>query len=166
MGAWIETNRHEHHQSQIYVAPYVGAWIETREAITRLQQVGVAPYVGAWIETQSKIRYFVASESHPTWVRGLKRRTYWRNRTAKEVAPYVGAWIETIGGLFGSSSSKSHPTWVRGLKLSIAAPLLSHIRSHPTWVRGLKLYFPTKFYLDTSVAPYVGAWIETSEFGV
>ena len=56
---------------------------------------------------------------------------------------------------------KSHPTWVRGLKLVVRLLNLGEQLSHPTWVRGLKLYFPTKFYLDTSVAPYVGAWIET-----
>ena len=33
--------------------------------------------------------------------------------------------------------------------------------SHPMWVRGLKhLYLLSRFFL-LSVAPYVGAWIET-----
>ena len=34
--------------------------------------------------------------------------------------------------------------------------------SHPTWVRGLKLSLIDGFQHDTHVAPYVGAWIETS----
>ena len=34
--------------------------------------------------------------------------------------------------------------------------------SHPTWVRGLKHVKMNKAPLASSVAPYVGAWIETS----
>ena len=34
------------------------------------------------------------------------------------------------------------------------------IESHPTWVRGLKPIVGTAIFA-TSVAPYVGAWIET-----
>ena len=33
--------------------------------------------------------------------------------------------------------------------------------SHPMWVRGLKPLLPTKEKTLNSVAPYVGAWIET-----
>ena len=32
--------------------------------------------------------------------------------------------------------------------------------SHPTWVRGLK-HMSDDELLDSAVAPYVGAWIET-----
>ncbi len=35
-------------------------------------------------------------------------------------------------------------------------------RSHPTWVRGLKHLFSLQIFYDILVAPYVGAWIETS----
>ena len=34
--------------------------------------------------------------------------------------------------------------------------------SHPTWVRGLKLLKLGEFNIGYVVAPYVGAWIETS----
>ena len=34
--------------------------------------VHVAPYVGAWIETDVAFNETDFSESHPTWVRGLK----------------------------------------------------------------------------------------------
>ena len=34
--------------------------------------------------------------------------------------------------------------------------------SHPTWVRGLKHYNQRTFHQDRTVAPYVGAWIETT----
>ena len=33
--------------------------------------------------------------------------------------------------------------------------------SHPTWVRGLKLIFRNGYRVVITVAPYVGAWIET-----
>ena len=35
-------------------------------------------------------------ESHPTWVRGLKRHVCGIHSNAVHVAPYVGAWIETV----------------------------------------------------------------------
>ena len=36
-----------------------------------------------------------------------------------------------------------------------------HQSSHPTWVRGLKLCIFCRCYNGRTVAPYVGAWIET-----
>ena len=38
---------------------------------------------------------------------------------------------------------------------------LLNMRSHPTWVRGLKQQVHPQSLLQISVAPYVGAWIET-----
>ena len=35
--------------------------------------------------------------------------------------------------------------------------------SHPTWVRGLKLCMQSFVISRSYVAPYVGAWIETSK---
>ena len=40
--------------------------------------------------------------------------------------------------------------------------LLLNMQSHPTWVRGLKQYKVGSYVYGTQVAPYVGAWIETS----
>ena len=54
----------------------------------------VAPYVGAWIETRETENQEDTSKSHPTWVRGLKRKL-----TAD-----------------AEGNETSHPTWVRGLK--------------------------------------------------
>ena len=34
-------------------------------------------------------------QSHPTWVRGLKRDVGYELKDCQLVAPYVGAWIET-----------------------------------------------------------------------
>ena len=50
---------------------------------------------------------------------------------------------------------------MRGLKLFYAVLHPMVFLSHPTWVRGLKLCLITRFYSCYSVAPYVGAWIET-----
>ena len=53
----------------------------------------------------------------------------------------MGAWIETYSKLIRETIIMSHPTWVRGLKLEYVKVL------HPA----------------SSVAPYVGAWIETAK---
>ena len=53
----------------------------------------------------------------------------------------MGAWIETYC-----------------LRLTVMHVGLSH----PTWVRGLKQLQEGYGYIHTPVAPYVGAWIETS----
>ena len=55
---------------------------------------------------------------------------------------------------------QSHPTWVRGLKRPCARVSFYSNASHPTWVRGLKQNTPS-LPCCYSVAPYVGAWIET-----
>ena len=39
--------------------------------------------------------------------------------------------------------------------------LLLNMQSHPTWVRGLKQQNAVNANDGASVAPYVGAWIET-----
>ena len=56
----------------------------------------------------------------------------------------------------------SHPTWVRGLKLHDVLTSDWQTLSHPTWVRGLKLCLVVLLITSLQVAPYVGAWIETS----
>ena len=77
------------------------------------------------------------------------------------VAPYVGAWIETVILRIIIIRKRSHPTWVRGLKLMFLVLKVLKLRSHPTWVRGLKLMTLLPRNLLMTVAPYVGAWIET-----
>ena len=77
------------------------------------------------------------------------------------VAPYVGAWIETLRGRLQRAFLWSHPTWVRGLKLETITNFLIFSLSHPTWVRGLKQRYISRLCKIISVAPYVGAWIET-----
>ena len=64
-------------------------------------------------------------------------------------------------------SIKSHPMWVRGLKLIMLHKWLRNLKSHPMWVRGLKLTGSLAQVAANKVAPYVGAWIETSKpFGM
>ena len=56
--------------------------------------------------------------------------------------------------------------WVRGLKLENDPRLKNHIWSHPMWVRGLKHRQACRRENPHSVAPYVGAWIETWLFKI
>ena len=51
--------------------------------------------MGAWIETYNSQCFDSPTESHPTWVRGLKPYTETAKAATRQVAPYVGAWIET-----------------------------------------------------------------------
>ena len=60
-----------------------------------------------------------------------------------------------------SRACSSHPTWVRGLKPEAPDNSCRSSLSHPTWVRGLKLFACRSGKSPNTVAPYVGAWIET-----
>ena len=51
--------------------------------------------------------------------------------------------------------------WVRGLKHDTSLRSYPNARSHPMWVRGLKPHCVASAF-HGKVAPYVGAWIETS----
>ena len=50
---------------------------------------------------------------------------------------------------------------MRGLKLVKHQIVYSQLASHPAWVRGLKLYLIDVIGRAFTVAPCVGAWIET-----
>ncbi len=74
--------------------------------------------MGAWIETNVLTLFPLwIKQSHPTWVRGLKRNTRVKIGSQTIVASYMGAWIETVPSCFVYPPVESHPTWVRGLKL-------------------------------------------------
>ena len=102
----------------------------------------VAPFVGAWIETP---------------VSGSVLTVY-------TVAPFVGAWIETINGYIVHQLGGSLPSWERGLKPFPLLQLLDRVRSLPSWERGLKPSIPAAAEGSRSVAPFVGAWIETMKY--
>ena len=55
----------------------------------------VAPLAGAWIETSEGRDALKHPASHPSRVRGLKRRPCRALELAEPVAPLAGAWIET-----------------------------------------------------------------------
>ena len=95
MGAWIETIWLSILSTDCPVAPHVGAWIETLDFIEPTTVISVAPHVGAWIETIQLQTLDLAIQSHPTWVRGLKREGFVKLCLVECVAPHVGAWIET-----------------------------------------------------------------------
>ena len=73
----------------------------------------------------------------------------------------MGAWIETYYSSVHRAFVQSHPVWVRGLKLNKDGFEPDEKGSHPVWVRGLK---QREFYAEAggaTVAPCMGAWIET-----
>ena len=122
--------------------------------------------------------------SHPSWVRGLKFVSRWKEGGLNYVAPFMGAWIEIRWWAVLDIRSWSHPSWVRGLKSVLPKQAIWNEKSHPSWVRGLKLCrhydnlersereshpswvrglksghkpHQERFHL---VAPFMGAWIE------
>ena len=71
------------------------AWIETRALVPHSLLSDVASLVDAWIETHlHPMQSLPKSESHPSWMRGLKQ------------------YVAVIYG----STLPSHPSWMRGLK--------------------------------------------------
>ena len=102
--------------------------------------MAVAPHVGAWIET-TRVGCSCAkrTSSLPMWERGLKR-------VIDEVTP---------------SPAVSLPMWERGLKRENALTTTIQIESLPMWERGLKLVGRHYQLVVLTVAPHVGAWIET-----
>ena len=94
--------------------------------------------MGVWIETSLIDWTISSSESHPTWVCGLK------HKKAKKASMRV----------------KSHPTWVCGLK-----HLLLSINAQLTVTPYVGVWIETDLSAlsirATEVTPYVGVWIET-----
>ena len=131
----------ENLNEDITVAPYAGAWIETVKLVKTEAVITVAPYAGAWIETGGACpRFFSSLGSLPTRERGLKHYKH----------------LIMIG------RAKSLPTRERGLKHRLFALIQPCRRSLPTRERGLKRKFPLRRMRKRRVAPYAGAWIETS----
>ena len=122
----------------------------------------VAPFTGAWIETQALDNTLKGAWSHPSRVRGLK--------LVQDTVAYISVWSHPsrVRGLkrpdIRASREKvpSHPSRVRGLKHKPLYGTYRNIRSHPSRVRGLKQAKRICSILSRSVAPFTGAWIETS----
>ena len=99
------------------VTPFVGVWIETLHLRPLCARAKVTPFVGVWIETLNNPLSKLDTESHPSWVCGLK-----------------------LGGTrTDSEKALSHPSWVCGLKLDTDENDNLRLMSHPSWVCGLKL---------------------------
>ena len=76
----------------------------------------------------------------------------------------MGAWIETFTMQKRYCIKMSHPTWVRGLKPyagEIAAQLAIVAPYVGAWIETSPV---PKAVSEVEVAPYVGAWIETFSY--
>ena len=110
----------------------------------RLDDLGesVAPFTGAWIET----RMLVA-----------------RSSRCRPVAPFTGAWIETVTASRHAVSSTGRP--LRGgvdRNTSRSDRQAQSMRSPPSRGRGSKRAIDACRRCACTVAPFTGAWIETS----
>ena len=99
--------------------------------------------------------------SRPAWARGLKPLLYLVVAIVLNVAPRVGAWIETLYRLDRHVKHWSRPAWARGLKPNTRVKTYGLAASRPAWARGLKQYRNRRGINNNTVAPRVGAWIET-----
>ncbi len=130
-GAWIETQPYCRQTPSSPFAPITGAWIETMSPTIEDGQVLFAPITGAWIETSSLDIAIALANSHPSRVRGLKRKDGKSGNCKECFAPITGAWIETWLGNHILMQCASHPSRVRGLKLFITIwAMLGAFRTH------------------------------------
>ena len=60
------------HKAKLKVTPFVGVWIETAKINRDIFALMVTPFVGVWIETCQLLGYHHITQSHPSWVCGLK----------------------------------------------------------------------------------------------
>ena len=58
--------------NKVLVTPFVGVWIETWWCSWSSYWRCVTPFVGVWIETRLIMNIGSDSQSHPSWVCGLK----------------------------------------------------------------------------------------------
>ena len=72
MGVWIETPVLASTEGRSKVTPFVGVWIETSLMSSIIGSGKVTPFVGVWIETTVNSHLKAGTESHPSWVCGLK----------------------------------------------------------------------------------------------
>ena len=74
----------------------------------------------------------------------------------------MGAWIETgdVSALY--DIDKSHPSWVRGLKQLIKSACFDFESVAPLVGAWIETRMAENLNAKTDVAPLVGAWIETA----
>ena len=80
------------------------------------------------------------TQSHPSWVCGLKLKICYQIPKRKKVTPFVGVWIET-------NSELNKPI------VSVVTPFVG------VWIE--TLYKRLEYWLS-EVTPFVGVWIETN----
>ncbi len=97
--------------------------------------------MGAWIETRLGLSPRRECQSRPSWARGLK---------------------QSHTHHYGIPIGESRPSWARGLKRKKWMLITVLGMSRPSWARGLKLFTTHNKAKRRSVAPLVGAWIETA----
>ena len=101
----------------------------------------------------SKVWYMMHSESHSSWVRGLKRGCLLDIFFDVCVALLVGAWIETKADrMEDATERRSHSSWVRGLKLLCLSSATGYTCRTPRgcvdwnsfrWIRQARFYSRT-----------------------
>ncbi len=99
--------------------------------------------------------------SRPVWARGLKPFTSYDKWFQLTSRPVWARGLKRLIVMLKLQSVRSRPVWARGLKPIIDVTQLYSKQSRPVWARGLKLYNIT-ILVYRSVAPRVGAWIETA----
>ena len=81
-----------------------------------------------------------------------------------DVAPFAGAWIETYAVRAAATGRiKSRPSRARGLKPPRQSLIPPAPVSRPSRARGLKQNYEYGSRDLPGVAPFAGAWIETSQ---
>ena len=163
MGAWIETTPAFNAFICFFVAPFVGAWIETTGFSENPQEETSLPWGGRGLKPVACSTLSLRPPSLPSWERGLKLPLHYNHLYFESVAPFVGAWIETMKVIMTKQKKNtSLPSWERGLKHRRLQSRLSRAWSLPSWERGLKRLVVHCLRRSFVVAPFVGAWIETS----
>ena len=82
-------------------------------------------------------------------------------RNGKTVAPFAGAWVETCHAPTVGRSARSLPSRERGLKLGQTDTFWALLGSLPSRERGLKQHQRFVAFVESQVAPFAGAWVET-----
>ena len=106
--------------------------------------------------------YCLSVLSLPSRERGLKHTTHSYRLASHIVAPFAGAWIETKCASAFPWIRVSLPSRERGLKLFTPKSTILKLRSLPSRERGLKHFCLHPLSKRSCVAPFAGAWIETS----
>ena len=127
------------------------------EKITR-----VAPHVGAWIETTRRTTSNGVRRSRPMWARGLKLLLQHAHRCENRSRPMWARGLKHEARFAATEKSKSRPMWARGLKLSNLHPGYSAQTVAPHVGAWIETILRCKGELPRGVAPHVGAWIETT----